>query len=168
MKDENLNVSLKPKRGQKLHIGDYFAVPLANGEYGLGQILDMHEFVPGVACILFDKKFLPDTPIYIDEKNIISAIYVVEGLLKRYFPIIQTNDISIKDNKLLYKYFPLTDQYHQGNTTGMVTSQTGIVEMFLNAYFGLTPWDECYDPNYYDNLLVSPDKKPSNLIYSKK
>ena len=152
---------------KKLKAGDYFAVPLENGEYGLGQILDIHELVPGVACILFDKKFLLNTPISIDEKNIISAVYIVEGLLKRYFPIIQTNNIEFNGNDLLHKYFPYTEQYHQGNTTGMTTSQTGIIEMFLNAYFGLTPWDECYDPHFYDDMLVSPDKKPSNLIYSK-
>ena len=38
----------------------------------------------------------------------------------------------------------------------MTSYQTGIIEMFLNAYFGLTPWDECYDPHYYDNLLIFP------------
>lgn len=33
---------------KKLKAGDYFAVPLKNGEYGLGQILDIHELVPGI------------------------------------------------------------------------------------------------------------------------
>lgn len=88
---------------KKLKAGDYFAVPLENGEYGLGQILDIHELVPGIACILFDKKFLLNTPISIDEKNIISAVYIVEGLLKRYFPIIQTNNIEFNGNDLLHK-----------------------------------------------------------------
>jgi len=36
---------------------------------------------------------------------------------------------------------------------------------FLNAYYGLVPWDDWADPNYLDKLLISPDKKPKNIIF---
>lgn len=122
------------------------------------------EFTGDAACMLFDQKFVLGAPITITPDNIVAARYVFAPLLRRYFPIVHTGEA---DPHLLEKYFPENERFKQGDVVGMRSYQTGIIEMFLNAYFGLTPWDECYDPNYYDNLLVSPDKKPSNLIYSK-
>lgn len=149
---------------KKLKAGDYFAVPLENGEYGLGQILDMVEFTGDAACVLFDQKFVLGAPITVTPDNIVAARYVFAPLLRRYFPIVHTGEA---DPRLLKKYFPENERFKRGDVVGMESNQTGIAEMFLNAYFGLTPWDECYDPHFYDDMLVSPDKKPSNLIYSK-
>lgn len=161
---ENTQKILKPNRRQKLQAGDYFAIPLKNGEYGLGQILDMVECVDDATCVLFNKKFSEGTSILVTSDDVICAQYVVGQLLRRYFPIVQS---GIVDTPLLQKYFPEHNRFKQGDIVGMTSYQTGIIEMFLNAYFGLTPWDECYNPNYYDALLVSMDKKPLNLIYSK-
>lgn len=153
---------LKPKRRQKLQAGDYFVVPLANGEYGLGQILDMVECTDDAACILFQQKFSVQTPIATTPQDVIFARYVVGALLRRYFPIVQSGTTNLQ---LLQTHFPEHRRFKQGSIVGMTSYQTGIVEMFFNAYFGLTYWDECHDPHYYDTLLVSPDKKPSHLIY---
>ncbi len=160
----NTQKMLKPNRRQKLKAGDYFAIPLKNGEYGLGQILDMVECVDNATCVLFNQKFLEGTPILATSNDVICAQYVVGQLLRRYFPIVQS---GVVDNQLLQKYFPEHNRFKQGNIVGMTSYQTGIVEMFLNAYFGLTFWNECHNPNYYDTLLVSLDKKPLNLMYRK-
>lgn len=155
---------LKPNRRQKLKAGDYFAVPLQNGEYGLGQILDMVDLIDNAACIFLDKKFIMGTPIMTTSDNIVAAKYVVAQLLRRYFPIVQSGEADIR---LLLQYFPEHERFKTGDMVGMESNQTGVIELFLNAYFGLTPWDECDAPHFYDEMLVSPDKKPSNLIYSK-
>lgn len=39
-----------------------------------------------------------------------------------------------------------------------------IEDDFIKAYFSLAPWDDWHDPEYLDKLLISPDKKPENLI----
>jgi len=44
---------------------------------------------------------------------------------------------------------------------------SAIVNEFLNAYYALQPWDDWKDPHYLDSLLVSPDKKPTKLLYKK-
>jgi len=35
----------------------------------------------------------------------------------------------------------------------------------MNAFCGLTFWDDWADPNYLDRLLISPTVKPKNLLY---
>jgi len=41
----------------------------------------------------------------------------------------------------------------------------GIVNEFLNAYYALRAWDDWYDPAYFDGLLLSPEKKPTRLMF---
>jgi hypothetical protein len=46
---------------------------------------------------------------------------------------------------------------------------SGILNEFVNAFYGLTPWDDWHDPYYLDHLLVSPEKKPvQRLVYKSK
>ena len=44
---------------------------------------------------------------------------------------------------------------------------SGNVNKFMNAYFGLSLWDDWHDPTYLDRLLVSPEKRPAKLILKK-
>jgi hypothetical protein len=39
---------------------------------------------------------------------------------------------------------------------------------FLNAFYGLSPWDAYFDIYYFDKLLIDKAKKPKDLIYTKK
>lgn len=36
----------------------------------------------------------------------------------------------------------------------------------MEAYFGLYPWNGFYEKNYLDRLLVSPNKKPNQVLLS--
>ena len=38
---------------------------------------------------------------------------------------------------------------------------------FLNATFGLEPWDNWKDPNYLDSLLLDPTTRPADVILKK-
>ena len=75
---------------KKLKTGDYFAVTLENGEYGLGQILAMVEFIDNAACVLFDHKFVLGASITVTPDNIVVASYMVAPLLTRYFSTVPT------------------------------------------------------------------------------
>jgi regulator of RNase E activity RraB len=44
---------------------------------------------------------------------------------------------------------------------------SGIVNRFLNAYYGFEAWDDWHDPNYLDTLLISPTKRPKHPILKK-
>jgi len=44
---------------------------------------------------------------------------------------------------------------------------SGIVEEFVNAFYGFAPWDDWYVPDYLDAFLISASKKPTDrLVYS--
>ena len=43
-----------------------------------------------------------------------------------------------------------------------------IAEDFMNAFYALHPWDDWYDPEFYDKMLVDKLKKPKHLIYKSK
>ncbi|MBL0145402.1 MAG: hypothetical protein IPP48_06245 [Chitinophagaceae bacterium] len=51
---------------------------------------------------------------------------------------------------------------------GAVSYDAGLAIDFLAAFHKLTPWDDWYDPNYLDEFLVNVEKKPAELIYSKR
>jgi hypothetical protein len=40
-----------------------------------------------------------------------------------------------------------------------------LAEDFLNAFYGLTAWDDWFDPNYLDEFLFDITKKPKKLIF---
>ena len=63
---------------------------------------------------------------------------------------------------------PAIDLIEQGNIIGINTEGSAIIDDFIKAYFSLAPWDDWHDPEYLDKLLISPDKKPENLIYKNK
>ncbi len=48
---------------------------------------------------------------------------------------------------------------------GVTVYGAEIVENFLNAYFGNSPWDRYYEPDFFDKMLLNKIKKPKNLIY---
>ena len=35
---------------------------------------------------------------------------------------------------------------------------------FLSAYHKLLPWNHYHDPEYFDKLLISPDRKPLEVL----
>jgi len=45
---------------------------------------------------------------------------------------------------------------------------SGNMREFVNAFYGLAPWNGYFDPNYFDKLLIDPSKRPKNLLFIKK
>ena len=45
---------------------------------------------------------------------------------------------------------------------------SGIMQKFLDAYFGLIAWDKWQDPNYLDKLLLPGVPRPANAVLVKK
>jgi hypothetical protein len=61
--------------------------------------------------------------------------------------------------------FPYENLRKKGSWVGVTVYGAGNVEEFLNAYYGLRAWDDWYHPAYLDGLLLSPDKKPTRLMF---
>ncbi|MBY6286469.1 hypothetical protein K6121_08890 [Neisseria subflava] len=159
------------RKKQKWQVGDYFGIPVEDDFLlAVGQILGKYDWI-GVACLITKMKISSkNLPLYedikIDKNDIIAAIFITEESLdKGFWPIIQQ---GIVNKNILKQYFPNIDLIEQGNIIGINTEDSAIIDDFIKAYFSLAPWDDWHDPEYLDKLLISPDKKPENLIYKNK
>ena len=145
------------RKKQKWQVGDYFGIPIEDDFLAVGQILGKYDWI-GVACLI--------TKMKIDKNDVIAAMFITEESLDKGFWLIIQQGIVNKN--ILKQYFPNIDLIEQGNIIGINTEGSAIIDDFIKAYFSLAPWDDWHDPEYLDKLLISPDKKPENLIYKNK
>lgn len=143
--------------------GDVFAVRLKDSTYSIGQVLDL-QMTNVVRCALFKNKFnaIEDASITdtCNSKNLISLVACSkEQLDYGVWKIIGNASILIRPEE-----FP-NEQFRGNNWIGAKSFDAAIVEDFLDAYYSLSPWDDWFNPNYLDQLLISSSKKPRNLIY---
>ena len=156
----------KRRRRQQWDIGDVFIVPQQDGLWSVGQVIGLMDPPYGAICAFYDILCEPDcqdvaTPLPFDK--LISSLSVTKEALKW------------GEWKVIKKQQPVTlDRKHWANEpfrerrwVGAIIHNTVVVEAFLNAFYALEAWDDYHNPNYLDSLLISPDKKPKNLILKK-
>jgi len=154
------------KRGkrQSWSPGDCFIVPLADGSGLLGQVLQAE---PGamnsVSCAFYDQSVdgsaLPGV-VSPNPESLISVLFVTRELIDSgRWRIIGSCPICVP--RSLYPYESLRVK----SFVGAKIIGGGIVEKFANAIRGLRAWDDWHNPHYLDGLLISPQKKPANLVY---
>lgn len=144
---------------------EVFAIPLMNGKYATGHILDQR-MINTVRIAIYDELIKEidtiDLSTLINAEDLISLIEVTrEKLDSGVWPIIGT-----KDNVIPIDKFP-NEQYRANKWINSLVYDAGLAEDFINAYYALTPWDDWYDPNYLNKFLISLSKKPNNLLYKK-
>src|SRR6516165_6035771 len=146
--------------------GDVFLIPLNNGAFVVGQVLDL--MMPNVVrCAIFegvvDSKEVKDISInkfHLNKSDIISLVACTrEQLDYDVWKIVGNADITIE--KELFPYEETRDE----GWVGSITRDASVVESFVNAFHALQPWDDWYKPDYLDGLLFDTKKKPNNLIY---
>jgi hypothetical protein len=151
----------------KWHINDVFAVPLLNGKYALGHILDQR-IVNAVRIALYNELVTEgeleniDLTEYIQQENLLSLIEVTKWHLNDGAWKIVGNKLNV----VSVESFP-NEQFRSNNWINSVTYDAGLTEDFLNSFYALLPWDDWHDPDYLDKYLVDISKKPKNLIYKK-
>ncbi|MBK9247533.1 MAG: hypothetical protein IPM69_05335 [Ignavibacteria bacterium] len=155
-----------PKRKIKWNDGDVFAIPLEDGSFSLGQILDLMT-VNIVRIALYDEKIIDiqnlNLELYCKMENLISLVTSTREQLDYNIWKI----IGNKEQVVPVKMFPYEDKRDNG-WIGATTFDAAIIEDFVNSFYGFLPWDDWYDPNFLDEILVDINKKPLKLIYIKK
>lgn len=146
--------------------GDVFAVPLLDGSFVMGQVLDL-QMKNVVRVALFNNKTININEATIDNccksQDLISLITcTIDKLDNNSWGIIGNKAIEIP-----FSLFP-NEQFRNKGWVGAKTYGSAILEKFLNAFYGLVPWDDLADPFYLDKLLFNQSKKPSDLVYLKK
>lgn len=159
-------VEVVPRRNtQNWEEGSVFLVPLSDGDYGVGQVIARErELLNSVAVALYDQRLQDGAGSGVPQvspDSLISLVYVTRDLL----------------NSGRWKVVGKVDGHHPsftmpfehlrgGGFIGARVQGSAITESFLNAFYGLEPWDDWYLPDFLDGFLVSPDKKPhERLLY---
>lgn len=150
------------KRRQVWSVGDVFLVELQDGTSVVGQIVGQEkQALNSVSCAFFDLRVRSEAEVgELPLSAIFSILFVTrESLDRGIWRVIGNRPVTLPTDRL---------PYESCRSTGFVGAKirgSGIVEKFLNAFYGLLPWDDWYDPVYLDGFLTSPDKKPRNLIF---
>ncbi len=152
----------KPRK-QAWKAGDYFTIPLADGAFSLGQVIGIEpQALNSAICAFFAKKaeqFSTEMTREIGRNDTVSVLFVTRDLLDSGDWRVFSNGQEIDPTQ----YFPLIDMRRKG-FVGTKVIGSGIVIKLMNAYYGLHPWNAFYKPDYLDELLVSPDRKPRTVV----
>lgn len=147
--------------------GDIFLIPLLDGRFAVGQVIAFEtRALHCVSCGLFDQPVsdrAAGESLILDENQLFSCVLVFHvHFLKKKWPIVGNQKLKVPK-----KFFPFEKELKKGGVGAKILSE-GIFEDFVNAFYGCKPWDLYKNPNYFDELLIDPSKKPSNLIYKEK
>ena len=143
---------------------DVFVIPLKNKYYAVGHVLDQR-MVNTVRVALYSEvitDFDFDLASITDIKNLISLIEVTrEQLDYGVWKIIGNKHTSIPTEKYANEHF------RKNKWINSITHDAALAEDFINSFHGLLPWNDWHNPNYLDDYLIEPSKKPTNLMYKK-
>lgn len=148
--------------------GDYFVVPLADGSLAVGQVLD--EMMENIVSVAFlDRRQLSSA----DARNSLLAsnprIEEVFAKLSTWRDPLDSGRWEVVGHAppvLPQELWP-NEEFRSREWVGAKHVDAELAEDFLKAFYALAPWDSLFDPDYYERFLVSADKKPFNLLYSK-
>jgi hypothetical protein len=156
---------MSKRRKQSWKTGDCFLVPLTDGSFSIGQIIGQEkEVLNSVICIFFDSKTTSHDGAKgqvsnLSEDNVISALFTTRDLLDSGdWKVFGNSDLISAD-----KFFNLNDLRGK-EFVGVKIIGSGIVIKFLDAFYGLYPWNGFHNPDYLDGLLISQEKKPAKII----
>jgi hypothetical protein len=141
--------------------GDCFVLPLNDGSGILGQVIAYEPLVLNSAsCAFFDQRLRsPECPLP-ELSRLFSTVLTTRDLLDSgRWKVVASHPVQVPREK-----FPFEPLRHDRFIGAKVIGSRN-VEEFMNAFCGLTFWDDWADPNYLDRLLISPTVKPKNLLY---
>src|ERR1039457_7178468 len=148
------NESINMKHKQKWEIGNVFLVELKDGKFALGQIVGRETSVlNSLSCAFFD--FRVSDPNDVDcirelpTDKVFSVLFVTRDLLDSgHWKVVGSRPVSVQKELLPYEGLR-----EKGFVGAKVIGSRNINE-FLNAFYGLHPWDDWKDPQYLDKLLI--------------
>jgi len=142
---------------QPPQLADIFLVPLINGDFAVGQVANVDDTPENTALCLFTLlKSAPDWPP--------EPIHYSEAVA-----LMLVSDASIRDKTwqvvgfeavpALERIFDLEDAVSTG-FENLTVQDPAIVEAFVNACHGHYPWDGFPDSQFFNKLLIYPDRVP--------
>lgn len=145
---------------------DVFLIPNADGQFTPGQVI-AHEkrTLHSASCAFFDQRVASldeARTLKLDLTKCFSALLVTpDGLDEGVWPVVGNQPIVLPK-----KFWPY-DELLSKKKRGAIVEGSGIVNDFLDAFYALRAWDDWFKPDFLDGMLLSPEKKPKNLMLVK-
>jgi Immunity protein 26 len=154
------------KRGKKQQwsVGDLFLVQLIDGVAVVGQVVGQErQALNSVTCAFFDVRLQNEQDLdrlkAVPKGSLFSALFVTRDLLDNgEWRVVKAMKLQISRKQLP------NEQFRKLGWVGATIFGSGNIVDFLNAFYGLAPWDAYKDPEYFDKLLTSPLKRPNHLV----
>ena len=152
------------RKKQEWRVGDVFLVPNRDGLFTVGQIVAQErDVLNSVSSAFFDLRVTdpPELDKYqlLPLDRLIAVLFVTRDLLDSgVWRVVGQRPIATTREELPFEHL------RERGFVGAKVIGSAIVREFLDAYQGLTAWDDWQDPEYLDQLLISPDRKPKKLI----
>lgn len=146
--------------------GDLFLIRNTDGRFTPGQVI-AHEkrTLHSASCAFFDQRvgsIEEGQTLTLELARCFSALLVTpDGLDEAVWPVVGNRPILLP--KKLWPFEELLSKKKMGARV----HGSGVVNDFLDAFYGLRPWDNWYKTDFLDEMLLSPEKKPKNLILVK-
>jgi hypothetical protein len=155
------------KRRQAWSVGDVFLVENKDGLWTVGQIVGQEtDVLNSVTCAFYDLRVRGESEGSLREFSLeapFAVLFVTRDFLDAgVWPVAGHQPIKLRKDQLPYEHL------RERGFVGAKVIGTRIISEFLNAFYGLTPWDDWKDPTYLDGLLISPDRKPQGLVFKKR
>jgi hypothetical protein len=142
----------------KWGVGDLFAIPLKDKDFGILQAVDLMMTNVVYVAIFKNKIANIQEKIQLYPADIISLIAITkEGLDFGYFK--HLDNYKLVANRKEFN----NEKFATAAYVGAKMYDFGLVSDFLNAYHELDYWNNWANPNYLDEFLTDLDKKPKTL-----
>lgn len=130
-------------------VGDIFWLPIDDGTYVLGQIVEIQKRVlNSITCAFFDIREKEPKEITTEGLKPISIQFVTKDSFNRgRWVRVGNGNVSLPEAELPYR------ETMNNGWIGAKVIGSGIITSFLSAFYELRDWNEMKDPEYYSKLL---------------
>lgn len=144
---------------------DIFAIPLNNGKYAIGHVLDQR--MPNTIRIaIYDEVIDSLESVNVSELCKSEKLLSLLEVTKEQIDFGVWKVIGNKPTTIPISRYP-NEQYRDKKWAGSSIYDAALAEDFVNAFYALIPWDDWYVPNFLEEFLIDKSKKPTNLILIK-
>ena len=124
------------RKRQKVSVGDVFAIPLSDGRWALGQVVE--EWMPRIICVALFDRVVPK-PAAVDFTNLGSVIALpsvaMAEVANGYWTKVGNTSVQAD------RGFAPHAEFESQRFVGATWSSGKIVEDFLSAYHGIGSWE---------------------------
>lgn len=130
---------------------DHILIPLLNGDYTLAQVVRTDDDGTTLLYVTQRTMKLTSEVFAIGNKDIKAAVFTkLETVPYGHWPIVGYEEIPDLKHGDPSTMSDNDRQVHDPET----------IEAFANALHGLYPWDGFPDPDFFANMLITPENMP--------